>query len=261
MRSNKLRELLKADQPSLGTHIHTTWPSIVEAIGHSGMFDYVEFVGEYAPYSLYDLDNLARAAELHDMSMMIKVEQEPNHFLAQRAVGSGFHSVLFADCRTVDDVKRCIAAVRPDTPEDGGSFGAVSRRMTYMSYGGNETYVQNLRDIVVVIMIEKDSLVEQLEDVLAIPGVDMIQWGGVDYAMSVGKPGQARSPEIQAVGRKVFETAIKMGVPPRAEIGRFEQARDYIDMGVKHFCIGTDIAIIYQWMKEQGGGLRDLLQA
>ena len=100
MRPNKLRELLKADKPTLATHIHTTWPSVVEAIGHTGVYDYVEFVGEYGPYDLHDLDNLCRAAELYNMSMMIKVDQEPRGFLAQRAIGSGFHSVLFADCRS-----------------------------------------------------------------------------------------------------------------------------------------------------------------
>ena len=50
MRHNRLRELLDADLPSLGTHLHSSWPSITELVGHSGMFDYVEFVAEYAPY-------------------------------------------------------------------------------------------------------------------------------------------------------------------------------------------------------------------
>jgi 4-hydroxy-2-oxoheptanedioate aldolase len=31
----------------------------VEAIGHTGLYDYVEFVGEYGPFDLHDLDNLA----------------------------------------------------------------------------------------------------------------------------------------------------------------------------------------------------------
>src|SRR5258708_2412546 len=123
MRRNKLRELLKAGKPTLGTHLHSTWPSVVEAVGHSGMFDYVEFVAEYAPFELYALDDFCRAAELHDLSSMIKVDQEPRTFLAQRGIGAGFQSVLFADCRTVDDARACIRAVRPDTPEDGGIFG------------------------------------------------------------------------------------------------------------------------------------------
>ena len=58
MRPNRLRELLRARKPSLGTHIHSAWPATVELAGHSGMFDYIEFAGEYAPYDLFALENL-----------------------------------------------------------------------------------------------------------------------------------------------------------------------------------------------------------
>jgi hypothetical protein len=34
---------------------------VVELAGHSGLFDYVELVGEYAPCDLFALENLARA--------------------------------------------------------------------------------------------------------------------------------------------------------------------------------------------------------
>ena len=54
MRRNKLRELLDADQPSLGTHVHSPWPSVFEMVGYSGQFDYIEYVSEYAPYDLHN---------------------------------------------------------------------------------------------------------------------------------------------------------------------------------------------------------------
>ena len=72
MRPNKLRELLKAGKPSVGTHVMTTSPDIVEMIGKTGLIDYIEFVAEYAPYSLVELDNFGRALELGGMSGMIK---------------------------------------------------------------------------------------------------------------------------------------------------------------------------------------------
>ena len=65
MRPNKIRELLKNDKPSIATHIHSSWPSVVEIAGHTGMFDYIEFVSEYAPFDLHGLENICRAAELH----------------------------------------------------------------------------------------------------------------------------------------------------------------------------------------------------
>src|SRR6266436_6472014 len=226
MRPNKLRELLKSNKPTLSTHIHTTWPSVVEAIGHTGLYDYVEFVGEYGPFDLHDLDNLARAGDIYNMSMQLKVDQEPRGFLAQRAIGSGFHSILFADCRSAADVQE---------------------------------YVQALRDIVVAIMIEKPGTVDTLEDVLSVKGVDMVQWGGSDYSMGIGRAGERYSRELRVVERRVFETAIKMGVPPRAEIATADQAKYFLDMGVRHFSVGTDITILHQWWKSQGEDLRKAL--
>src|SRR5438045_8188729 len=108
MRPNRLRELLRAGKPSLGTHLLISWPKITELVGRSGAFDYVEFVGEYAPYDLYSLENIGRAIELSNMSGMMKIEQQPRTYLAIRAIGSGIQNVLFADVRTVAEGEECI---------------------------------------------------------------------------------------------------------------------------------------------------------
>lgn len=261
MRANKLRQLLNEGKPSYSTHIHTTWPSIVEAIGYSGMYDYVEFVAEYAPYDLYDLDNLARAAELHDIGMMIKVDLEPNRFYAQRAVGSGFQSVLFADCHSVDEARNAINTVRPDLLSNDGQFGVGTRRHAYMGYGGGPDYVQALEEVVVMLMIEKQGAVDELEQILALPGLDMIQWGGSDYSMNIGRPGERNSDEVLAVEDHVIRTSLKMGIQPRAEISVPEEAERYLELGVRHFSIGTDFSILYQWFKSNGEALRKIVEA
>src|SRR5207247_4725806 len=115
--------------------------------------DYVEFVGEYGPFDLHDLDNLARAGDIYNMSMQLKVDQEPRGFLAQRAIGSGFHSILFADCRSAADVQECVRIVRAETPEDGGTYGVASRRFTCMGYGGTKEFGQAWRETGVATMI------------------------------------------------------------------------------------------------------------
>jgi len=259
MRKNKLRELLNAGKPTVGTRAHSSWPSIAEVIGHTGMFDYVEFLAEYAPFDLFALDNFCRAVELFDMSAMIKVDAEHRGFMAQRGVGAGFQSVNFADCRSVDEVRQCLKIIRPDTPEDGGTHGVGMRRFTYMGYGGGPDYVQALRDVVVVVMIEKQSAVDQLDEILALPGVDMIQWGPSDYSMNVGLAGKKSDPKVKATERQVFEKALKHGVPARAEIASVDQAKYYLDMGVRHFNLGTDIGILYNWLKKNGDELRNVI--
>jgi 4-hydroxy-2-oxoheptanedioate aldolase len=261
MRRNRLRELLKADQPSIGTHIHSSWPTIVELVGHSRMFDYVEFVAEYAPYDLYALENLGRAVDLFPhLSAMMKVEQEPRTYLAVRAIGSGIQNILFADPRTVADVEECVRAVRADAPHARGRHGVGMRRdVSFVLEGGSPAFVQALDDAVVALMIEKASAVENLDKLLAVPGVDMVQFGPADYSMSLGLAGQFTHPKVREAERYVIETALKLGIAPRAEISRPEEAKRYLDMGVKHFCIGTDVSILFDWFVQGGKAMRQLL--
>jgi 2-keto-3-deoxy-L-rhamnonate aldolase RhmA len=253
MRANKLRQLLDAGQPTLCARVNTVWPDIVEIIGQTGAFDYVEFAAEYAPFTLHDLDNFCRAAELYDLSTMIKLDQDPRLYLAQRAIGSGFQSILFVDVRTVEEVEHCVRIVRPDTPEDGGLFGAAARRFAYSSSGHAE-FSQALRDVVVAVMIEKKVAVDHLEEILAVPGLDMIQWGPSDFTMSSGL--SRGSPEVKATERRVIETALKMGVAPRIELQSLDNIEYYLDMGVRHFRIGTDMAILQRFWQENGDALR-----
>ena len=260
MRKNKIRQLLNEGKPTLATHVHSTWPSVIEAIGHTGIYDYVEFVAEYGPYDLYDLDNMCRAAELYDLGMMIKVDYEPHRFYAQRAVGAGFGAVLFADAHNVEEARTCLLSALPDTPEDGGGFGVGMRRHSYMGYGGSAEYVQALRDVVRVLMIEKRGAVEQLEEILALPGLDMVQWGPADYSMNIGKAGQRGAPEVREAEYTVTKKALEMGIHPRIEIGTPDQARRYLDMGVRHFCMNTDLVILYSWLKENGDEMRKALE-
>ena len=245
----------------MGTHIHSTWPSIIEVVGHTGAFDYIEFVEEYGPWDLYAFDDMCRAAELHKLGSMIKVEAESRGLIAQRAIGSGFESVLFSDCRSVQEVQECVNLCRADTGEDGGTYGVATRRFTYMGYGGTSPeYVDMINDVVVVLMIEKRTAVEQLDEILAIDGVEMIQWGPGDYSMNTGRIGQAMAPEMKAVEREVIAKALAAGVHPRAEIDAPDAAKYYLDLGVRHFCMETDIAILFKWLKENGEELRAALE-
>ena len=262
MRKNRLRELMNEGKPSLGTHIHSPWPSTIEFVGMSGMFDYVEYVAEYAPYDLHTFESLSRAVELFgSMTSMIKIEQEPRGYIAGRALGAGIQNLLFADLRTPGDVVEAVSSVRADTPETGGRHGASMRRsMGFGQDAGGKEFVRAMEDAVVAVMIEKGSAVENLGAMLEVKGVDMVQFGPADYALSTGVPGEFGHSQVKEAEKLVIETSMKMGIPPRAEIGTADQAKRYLDMGVRHFCMGTDVSILISWFKKEGESMRKVLE-
>jgi 4-hydroxy-2-oxoheptanedioate aldolase len=260
MRPNPIHNLLASGKPTLSTRVNICTPTIVEALAHTGVYDYVEFLAEYAPYDLTDLENFCRAAEIYNLGTMIKVDSDPRTYLAQRGIGAGFGSVLFADSRSVEDVRECVRIARPETPEDGGRFGVAMRRFTYMGYGGTPEYVQFLRDVVVAIMIEKREAVENLDEILAVPGIDLLQWGPADYSMSIGCAGERRDPRVTAAEKRVYTAAAAAGIPCRAEVRTVDDAKYYLDMGVRHFSLSADLHILFGWWKSNGEALRKELE-
>ena len=177
-----------------------------------------------------------------------------------RAIGSGFQSVLFADIRTVEDAELCVAAVRAETPGTGGRLGVGMRRdVGTVLEGGSPAYVDALNEVVIAIMVEKRECVENLEAILSVPGIDMVQFGPADYAMSIGRTGDWTHPEVRAAERLTIETALKKGLHPRAEISDPDQAARFIEMGVRHFCIGWDVTILNAAWRANGDGMRGLL--
>jgi 4-hydroxy-2-oxoheptanedioate aldolase len=131
MKRNILRELLNEGKPALSTRMITTSPAIVEIIGHSGVFDFIELLREYASWTIPDLDNFARAVELFPhMSSMMKVEREPRLHIAQRALGAGIQNLLFADCDSAEEVRECIRCVRPKPQERDTTIDIASALST-----------------------------------------------------------------------------------------------------------------------------------
>jgi 4-hydroxy-2-oxoheptanedioate aldolase len=101
--------------------------------------------------------------------------------------------------------------------------------------------------------------VDNLDAILSVPGIDMVQFGGSDFSMSIGKTGQHADPEVVAAERKTIEMALKKGLHPRVELRDPSAAAKYLEMGVKHFCIGWDVRILADWWDEKGAAMRGLL--
>ena len=235
MKTNKLREILNNNQPSIATRILSAWPTITEAVASTGKFDYIEFVAEYAPFSHADLENICRAAELHNISTMIKVDFQNRAYVAQKAMASGFQALLLTDHKTPEEVRETMYVIRPDTPEDGGRFGYPNRRWI--------GYQPNLSQM----------------DYAAIPGVDMVQFGPSDYSMSLGWNAGAHVDEYKAAEREMIRIALKHGVQPRCEINSADEAKYYIDLGVRHFCIGDELRNNMTYWNNVGGALKEIV--
>jgi 2-keto-3-deoxy-L-rhamnonate aldolase RhmA len=118
------------------------------------------------------------------MTAMMKVSQEPRTFIAARTIGAGIQNLLFADPRSVQEVEECVKATRSECPGQSRGQGihgvGMQRDVGVVLEGGTPAWVQAQNDAVCAIMIEKKQAVDDIEQLLAVPGVDMIQFGATD---------------------------------------------------------------------------------
>eukprot|EP01046_Picozoa_sp_COSAG06_P037866 COSAG06_NODE_4316_length_4368_cov_30.639026_4_plen_263_part_00 len=127
------------------------------------------------------------------MTGMAKLDQAGRLYWGPRISGAGIQNILWADPRTVEDVEECVNAMRYEGPESKypGLHGVGMRRdVGFVLEGASLAALEGGDDGVCAIMIEKKEAVEDLQSLLSVPGVDMVQFGPSDYAMSMGVTGQ-----------------------------------------------------------------------
>lgn len=135
------------------------------------------------------------------MTGMAKLDQAGRIYWGPRISGAGIQNILWADPRTVEDVEECVKAMRYEGPESKypGLHGVGMRRdVGFVLEGASLAALQGGDDGVCAIMIEKRQAVEDLQSLLSVPGVDMVQFGPSDYAMSMGVTGQGlKHPKVK----------------------------------------------------------------
>lgn len=253
---NQLREKLNRHEPILATRINSSWPMIAEIVGATGLYDYIEFLGEYAPYTQYDLENIARACELHDMTCIIKVDYANRSYVAQKAIASGFQGILFTDHTTADEVRETIRMVKPSTPEFRGDLGFVNRRFYKNEGFANQLdYAAQVNEIVIGFMIEKKLAVENIDEICAVEGVDFVQFGPADYSMNNGFNSKQQPDRVKQAEQRVIQSALSHGVSPRIELNLAAEADVYLAQGVNHFALGSELRIEKVYWTDEGKAL------
>jgi len=140
MRPNKLRELLSPTSPRCPPTSHHVAVRRGSHRAH-GLYDYVEFVGEYGPLSDFfpRPRNLARAGTLQPFDAAQGRTRKPRGFLAQTGDRVRLPQHPVRDCRSAADVLwSACASCGAETPEDGGTTaGHPSVHPTWVMGGTN----------------------------------------------------------------------------------------------------------------------------
>src|SRR5437762_8485310 len=220
---------------ALGSWLTFTEPASAEVMAGTG-FDFFIVDGEHAPVGSAELLSVLIATRASGIPLLARVgANEPIRIM--NALDLGASGVVIPQIRTADDVKRAVDWCR--YPPDGLRGIAPRRASEYGRHTGE--YVAGANKLVTCcIQVETTDALRDLEQLLAVPGVDCVLIGPNDLAASLGHRGDLAHPEVEAAIIRTLEVGRQAGVPIGVWTGSPDQARARRDQGFAFGTLGTD---------------------
>ena len=206
---------------------HQGWDSLTVDMQH-GVVDYQMAASMFQAISTTDTVPMARVPWL-----------EPG--IIMKALDAGAYGIICPMVSNRAEAERFVGACRYP-PQGYRSFGPVRALM----YGGAD-YPQHANDTVLAIaMIETEEAMENLDEIMSVPGLDGVYIGPADLSIAHGRPPKFdhTEPEMMAVIERILATAKSNGIAAGIHCGSTAYARRMIGLGFQLVTILGDYRLL-----------------
>lgn len=136
---------------------------------------------------------------------------ENDETLVKRVLDLGAEGIVFPLIRTAADARKAVASLRypPRGTRGFGPFLAQSRWLTSLS-----AYQADIEDqLICCLLIETAEALANIDEILAVEGVDMAVLAEFDLSTSLGIPGQFEHPDFLAARQRIEKAAHLANLP------------------------------------------------
>jgi len=214
-----------------------TDPWIAEVIGAFG-YDVIWLDLEHRDFGIETIDGMSRACRLAGIDLMVRIEKSGYHSPMQ-ALEYGANGLMIPHIRSAEEARQWVEWCRfPPLGKRGlDGAGADSRYgldpiLPYLEHANKETFL--------AFQIEDKEAVDQIEEIAAVPGYDMLFVGPGDLSLSYGVPMQFDHPLITEAMKKVNDACKRNGKWWATTSGSAAAAQRVVDMGASMFTAGGD---------------------
>jgi 4-hydroxy-2-oxoheptanedioate aldolase len=198
MTTRSLRDELSTGRPLLGAWLQTPNPVSAEAAGLAG-FDWVGIDTQHGLIGYDTLLHMLQAVAISGTPSVVRVSGNIPGEIG-RALDSGAQGVIVPLIETAEEAARAASACRYP-PRGTRSWGALRPALENTAYNPAVGDHQAL----CLAMVETVTGVENIDEIAAVPGVDVVYVGPSDLASSAGLPPQLKlvDPKHRALVEKI----------------------------------------------------------
>jgi 4-hydroxy-2-oxoheptanedioate aldolase len=240
---SEFKKQLHQGSPKVGLFLNSHSPTVAEQLAHSG-YDWLLVDTQHGPMDHEKLSAMLCGIASGGAKSIVRVGGYDDRPGIQQALDLGADGVLIPYINTAEEARQAISCTK---------YPTVGTRSVYfpqrsMNKAGLLGYAGNFnKDGIVALQVETASCIENIAEIAAVPGVDILFLGQNDLCMSMGLyekyefPLMYTSPELDAATKKLIEYGRKNNVILGLFLFGTPRVGEFLEKGFSFFSLGNDL--------------------
>jgi 2-keto-3-deoxy-L-rhamnonate aldolase RhmA len=244
MRTNPVKRAIKTGQTVIGSEISRfRSPDIARLYALAG-FDFVFIDMEHSAYSMESVADMIAAARTGGIVPIVRVPQA-DYTLISRVLDQGAQGIMVPRVNTPEQVRDIISWMR--YPPDGARGFAATMAQTDFEDTSIETLMDaNNHQTLCAIQIERKEALEDLDEIMSFPGVDVACLGFTDLSIDLGIPGQIDHPRMVAITERVLALSQRHGVAAGAIGLQMDTMVHWAQKGMRFISYSNEVQMLQE---------------
>lgn len=240
---NALRARLNDGKPAIGTSVVSWSPAIVEVAAYAGL-DFVRLDTEHSWRRDESLDHLIRAALLRHIVPVVRVEGS-DLALVRKVLELGAGGVIVTEIETVSAARDLVRASK-FPPNGTRGYSSLCESAGWGSAPARDWVEWSDTEPLIGIMVETPSILDDVDEIMAVPGIDFAFFGPADFSMNLGLRAPAKGDaRLQEGLQRTVKAAQNAGKHVMATSGSStEEIAKVLDLGVSFVEVPNDLASV-----------------
>jgi 4-hydroxy-2-oxoheptanedioate aldolase len=239
----EFKNQLRAGTPKMGLFVNSHSPTVAEQLAHTG-YDWLLVDTQHGPMNFEKLSTMLAAISSGGAKSLVRVAGYHDRGGIQQSLDLGADGVLVPYINTAAEAREAVSCCR--YPTAGTRSVYFPQRST--NKAGLLGYVGPAnQNIIVALQVETASCIENIDEIAAVPGVDILFLGQNDLCMSMGLyekyefPHMYTSPELGEATNKLIAAATKNNVILGLFLFGTARVGEFLDKGFSLISVGNDL--------------------
>lgn len=241
------RERLQKGELLIGTMVTLGYPEVGEIMAGAG-FDWLFLDGEHSPMTPAAMQGVMQGAG-KEMPCLVRLAAG-DEVSIKKGLDIGAAGVIVPMVNTAEQAAQVVrwAKYAPQGTRGVGLGRATGYGQTFQAYLDHAN-----QETAVVVQAEHIEAVENIADIIQVPGVDAVLIGPYDLSASMGLIGQVTHPDVQEAIGRVTQACLEAHVPLGIIGVTAAAVRPFIERGFTLIVAGVDTLLL-------GAGAREIVE-